>query len=465
MVAAIVLAWPMLATGGYLIFSDTGSYIRGGHIIWQMGLDLLGHWFGGTGDVTALSSALSSADGSSVPGAINERGEPYVLRSFIYSLYTLAAGAAIWPAAFALLQAAATLWMLFALIPPAAASRPGVLAAGFVYLATVTTLPWFTAYLMPDILAAAVVIYGAVLIRRFDDLNSWQRGCLGGIAAFAIVAHYGHVPLAAGLFALVLIWRAVTRRLTRAVMLAAIVPVLFAPLANLSASSVALDRPSVTPMRLPILLARSIDDGPARWYLEDVCPEADLTFCKVFGDHIPQNIPQFLWDEGGIDSITPKQLEGIRDEELTIVLRAFLAYPVQQTTSLLGNAARQLVQVGTGEIRIAHLAPDGTLEGAGSASADAVVSAFKPITIVGTWAAAVFLAGMWLTGRLSREQTEILAVVILGLVVNAAVFGGLSAPVDRYQSRIIWILPALVGIFLAERSRSSTADAGRRVPQ
>lgn len=188
----------------------------------------------------------------------NERGESYFVRSFIYSLYTLFAGAALWPAGFALLQAAMVLWMLGALIGPAAAARPGVLAAGFVWLAALTPLPWFAAYLMPDLLAAALLIYGAVLIRRFDLLSFWQRLALGLLAAFAVAAHYGHPPLAAGIFGVALLWRLVTRRLTWAVTVAAILPVLLAPLANLSASSVALDTPSVTPLRLPILLARSI---------------------------------------------------------------------------------------------------------------------------------------------------------------------------------------------------------------
>src|SRR5699024_7176596 len=134
-----------------------------------------------------------------------------------------------------------------------------------------------------------------------------------------------------GIIGIALLWRLIARRLTLAVVVAGVLPVLFSPLANLSASSVALDTPSVAPLRLPILLARSIQDGPARWYLQEACPEAPLAFCEAFGDNVPTNIPQFLWDENGIDSLSPELMNRIRAEEFHILALAFRAYPVEQT--------------------------------------------------------------------------------------------------------------------------------------
>ncbi len=342
-----------------------------------------------------------------------------------------------------------TLWMLFALIGRAALARPGILAATWLYLAAVTTLPWFASYQMPDLMAAAVILWGAILAWRFDDLGPWQRVALTLIAAFAVAAHYGHGPVAAALYALVLLWRLVRRRLTLAVVAAAMFPIFFAPLANLGASSVALDKPSAAPLRLPVLLARSIGDGPARWYLEEACPEAPLAFCEAFGDWVPRNIPQFLWDKDGIDSLTPELLERIRDEEFLVLARAFRAYPVEQTASLFGNAARQVVEVGLGGIRVENA------DGEVTDHARAVVRIFDRVVPIGVWTGAALLLWLALRGRLTRPELETAAVVVLGLLINAGVFGGLSAPVDRYQSRAIWLLPALAGIFLA-------AGAGRR---
>lgn len=455
--AALVLCWPMLATDSYLVFSDSSSYVRGGQIMWSMAIDMLG-----IGDVQPSAESDGSGDGSEAPAAgDNGKGRGYVVRSFVYSIYTLAAGAALWPAGFAVLQAALTLWMLFALIGPEAASRPRVLLTGFIYLAAVTTLPWFTAYLMPDMLAAAVLIYAAILVRRFDDLGPWQRFAIGAIAAFAVAAHYGHGPLAAGLFGAVLLWRLICRRLTLSVTVAALLPVLFSPLANLGASSVALDTPSVTPLRLPILLARSIEDGPARWYLRDVCPEAPLAFCEAFGDQVPTNIAAFLWAEDGIEAVSPEVMARIRDEEFRVLAAAFRAYPLRQTASLFGNAALQTVKVGTGEIFLGADNEEFRLSEP-NPSGQVVLRAFDIITPLGTAAGALLLLGLFASGRLTRPEAEIVGVLVLGLLLNALIFGGLSAPVDRYQSRIAWLLPALAAIFMARRAGSVASTSALR---
>lgn len=446
---ALALSWPMLATGSFLVFSDTASYIRGGEIIWQMLLDITGL---DTDPAKASGDGAAGVMGDAAggPAMTNPQGQVYVLRSFVYSIYTFVAGATIWPAGFAILQAAMTLWMLFALIGPEALRRPWVLALSFVYLAAITPLPWFTVYLMPDMLAATVVLWGAILVGRIDVLARWQQVALTLIAAFAVAAHYGHGPLAAGLYGAVLLGRLVTRRLTWTVVAAAVFPVLFAPLANLGASTAALDTPSVTPLRLPILLARSIQDGPALWYLEEACPEAPLAFCEVFGEEMPANIRDFLWGPHGIESLTPDEMARIRAEEFPILGRAFLAYPVAQTVSLLGNAAKQAAMVGTAQITPAYRDEAGALVEPEDLRARRVLRLFDRIVPWGTWVGVALLAALALSGRLTRPQLKILAAVLLGLLLNAVIFGGLSAPVERYQSRVIWLLPALLGLFLAE---------------
>lgn len=453
---AFVLAWPMVAAGGYLIFDDTASYISGGERVWNFAAATLSELLG-----QGAPAAEGAGEDLAAGALLNERGEVAVVRSFTYSLYTRLAGAAVWPAGFALLQAAATLWMFFALIGPAEARRPVLLAGGFLAVAAVTTLPWFSAYLMPDIWAAVLVLFAAILIRRFDELGTGAQVALTLLAIFAGLAHYGNVPLALGVLGPVLLWRLLARRLTWRALVAGLLPVVVAPMVNLAASLVILDVPSTTPLRLPILLARSIDDGPARWYLQEACPEAGYAMCEVYGDAIPR-AHEFLWGESGIDAMTAEQLERTRAEEFEVLARAFLRYPLEQTASLFGNAALQVVEVGTEQITIARRMPDGELAPvAPEARGPAVVLAFAPVTVAGTLAGAAVLLLLLLARRLTRAEGEVVAVVVLGLLVNAAVFGGLSAPAERYQSRVVWLVPALAALFLVRRLAGAPAGGGR----
>jgi hypothetical protein len=79
-------------------------------------------------------------------------------------------------------------------------------------------------------------------------------------------------------------------------------------------------------------------------------------------------------------------------------------------------------------------------------------------------ASAMFIGWIALRGKLDqgRRETDILLVLLAGLAINAVIFGGLSAPVDRYQGRIIWLVPMLAGLFwLARTSSACLCTLGR----
>jgi hypothetical protein len=66
----------------------------------------------------------------------------------------------------------------------------------------------------------------------------------------------------------------------------------------------------------------------------------------------------------------------------------------------------------------------------------------------------------------SGDDRRLLAVLVMfaaGVVLNAAVCGILSGPFPRYQSRIVWLVPA--GALLAvARLRQRTAAGGSVAP-
>ena len=74
---------------------------------------------------------------------------------------------------------------------------------------------------------------------------------------------------------------------------------------------------------------------------------------------------------------------------------------------------------------------------------------FDDVTPVFTHIATVILALLVLTGRLPEHLRMPLAVIVLGVLGNALIFGGLSSPADRYQSRLIWVIPVFAVIALA----------------
>lgn len=449
---AVVLCWPMYLSGEIFVFSDSGGYLRAGREIWRIVGDALQSVL-----AAPTQDAVSGAN-PGIAGAITEAdGGPKFARSILYATLAYGVWAIASPLWIALLQGTAVIFALFALLDRAALASPRVLLPGGVLVAALTTLPWHTVYLMPDILGVIPLIFGAVLLSGFDRLGPGQKTTLTLMTALAGAAHYGNMPLIGGICIVCGAVLLVTRRLTWVVLLSMAVAVSFAPALNMVASRATLETSSVSPLRLPILLARSLRDGPARWYLETRCGTASFAMCDAFGGRIPGTLNAFLWADDGIRSLSPEVMAQIRAEEAPLLWQVFLTYPVAQTASLLGNTGKQLLRAGTGQVW-ASAGFDNRFEapisedGAGFA----MLRRFDRITPCATLLSALMLAALAVSGRLSAQQGRILAALAVGILGNAFIFGGLSAPVDRYQSRLIWILPAILVIFAAQ------VDARRR---
>lgn len=451
LVAALALCWPTLLTTAPLGYFDTASYVSDGEAAVDMARKV-------------LSPPLPQAD-SEGSGAVagGEPPEPILsIRSAAYSVFLFVTSRTglglVLPV---ILQTALTLYLLLALIPDRLAPGPVRLAVGALFVGVATTLPWFASYAMPDILVAAMVLYFAILLGPVDEASGWQVAAIGAIGIFAVLSHYANPPLALALACAVLGWRVITRRITWRVAAMAVTPVLAALAVNLAVNVATDTGPSIAPKRLPLVLARSIADGPGKWYLEEACPSAGYAICEVFDD-IPDDLGTLLWSPEGMKSATGEQMARMQAEEVEILIETMKAYPLQQARALAGNAALQLIAVGTGEILPRRADGDGPFPTL-TAEADAypAIRGFDPVVKLGTVAGLAGLLVLALRGMLPRYLAAAFALLILATLVNGAMFGGLSAPVDRYQSRIAWLFPAFAVLAWFElHTRSSRrADA------
>ncbi|MGB3807538.1 MAG: hypothetical protein WA936_10085 [Erythrobacter sp.] len=445
---ALIASWPMLALQGPLVFFDTVQYYdRGGKLIAMV--------FGSQ----EVAAPVGDAGGATAGG----QGEPGLtgirIRSLPYALYTyLSANTPLGLYFTCLVQGAIAIWVFFALVPAAALRRSWWLWTGFALMVVFTALPWFVSYAMPDILGAILPVYYIILLRRIDRMAAWQRWVLALLATAAIAVHYGNQPLAAVLAVVVLAWRGFEGRFGWRIALMAIGPVVAVLSFNFAVGAATSDQPtaksfSAAPKRLPILLARSIEDGPARWYLDDACPQAGYAMCEIF-DPMPENITAFLWEQGGYAGASDAQIARINEEENAILWEAFKRYPIQQTRALVRNAGLQAVKVGLDDMwtltRPADAFPGDEIEPVDAErEKPGQLLMFDRIVSVATLVAVLLVLAGMATGRIGPLGREAFVLLAVALAVNAAVFGGLSAPVDRYQGRLAWLIPAMLVLYTA----------------
>jgi hypothetical protein len=215
----------------------------------------------------------------------------------------------------------------------------------------------------------------------------------------------------------------------------------------------------ISPNGSLFLLARLVEDGPAKDYLSKECPAANFLLCKFVND-MPMPAARFLWwDNGPVKNLGGPQ--AISAEAGIIVSGALRQEPLRFVWMSLGHTLRQLVLFRMDEVRDFstrskgwwNCAADtkvylpgeytGLVQSRQSNAGLGMDTLFflQVLTVVVTGVLLVVLVCTNPQLRVERRFRELAWLILVTLLANAAICGALSEPDARYQSRVIWLLP------------------------
>jgi hypothetical protein len=430
---ALLLAWPAMYNRYPLFYPDSITYL---------------------GDARVVARALF----------LHQLSEYYGMRSQIYSLGILPWhwNVTPWPVvAFQSLLTAYVLWLVMrSIVPRQTAKRYLVLLA---LLSLFTSLSWYSSLIMPDILGPVLYLCIYLLVFARDSLTRTDHVALVLIAWWAVASHATHLMLASGLCALLVLLLVLRRPFMRARWKAigevALIVVLAAA-AQLALNDYLYGEPSLNGDRPPFLMARIIADGPGRWYLEQHCPEVKFAICDHVHD-LPSDPDVFLWGANGIwQNTDDESAQRLTQEEMPFVLATLRAYPRQQLTRSAIAFWQQLAAFGLYDLDASDVVSD---------EYDSVFPGERPhylrsrqaqntlplefFTSVGNWAIIVSILMIcalapFLWRKRSARLVGLTVVILSTVIANALVTGPLSLVEDRFQSRVIWLLPFLAGLFV-----------------
>lgn len=152
-----------------------------------------------------------------------------------------------------------------------------------IIVASLGSLPFFVAYLMPDTFAPVLLLSIATLTAFGRAMRWWEILLAVGIGAFAVVSHLSHLAIAALLVpasALVAVVMSRHRWWLPPALVLVIVGMGFAEqsLLRTAAKEVADSEVIIK----PYITARLIQDGPGLRYLERNCPNEAIATCKLY---------------------------------------------------------------------------------------------------------------------------------------------------------------------------------------
>jgi hypothetical protein len=451
---SLLMTWPAIYNGFPLLYPDSMSYLESGRYIAR---GLFAHDFPTT----------------------------YTMRSAVYGLtmWPLHWNVTVWPiVGFNALMVAYVLWLVTVLFVPEGEGRRqkalGVYLGLGSFLGLFSGVAWYVGYVMPDIFGPVVYLSFFLIAFGREKLSRVECWTLAVIAWWGITAHSTHLPMAGGLCVLisVALWlqsvrgeepgaTVGSRWLTALGWLGGIT--LAAAVVQLGLNCQLYGKPSLNGRRPPFLLARVVADGPGRWYLQEHCRELRLppfsstpNICRSV-DQLPDNVADFLWSPRGLwFGATTEDQDELRQEELPIVMATIRQYPREElrisaaqfwgqfnTFGLYNYASTPFIlKMFESELPHARAHYDRSRQALGTLPT--WFFSQVQVTTIAVSLVVIAIVG-WRLGRSWPRELVGLAVVIAYIVIaNAALTGVFSNIEDRYQGRVIWLVPLLAGLVL-----------------
>ena len=346
-----------------------------------------------------------------------------------------------------------------------------------VIVACLGSLPFFVAYLMPDTFAPVLILVFGTLTVFGRGMRPWEVILAILVGCFAIVSHLSHLAIglvmipAAALISLILSRQ---RWWLPVAYVAMIVGAGFTEQSLLRTAAKAVSNSEV--VIKPYITARLIQDGPGMTYLEEYCPNEAIPTCKLYtalkwsddpyrltATHIVfETSPQY----GSFRLLEPEDQKAVADDQIPFFFEVLKDQPVATFMAFLKN---MLIQ--SGWIGVDLTLPTDKIIEQNADVTGLALSTFDHgrLTVDRGWyepltkwhgtlyiASLLIVAGLILLPRRVPGEVKALAImVLLGILANALVCGGISQPSTRYGARVVWLLPlmATVMVMFAVRAR------------
>ncbi|MCF1707507.1 hypothetical protein L0V05_01625 [Tabrizicola sp. J26] len=352
--------------------------------------------------------------------------------------------------------------------------RPAEVAASLTVAGALGSLPFYVAFLMPDLLAPVLILMLALLTAFLRQLRASEIVLSIAVAIAAILAHPSHLMIAVVMIPLCVLMApaAVGHRWKIAALCALLVGGGLAERFIFSSAVNAIRHSQV--IYLPFLTARLVEDGPGRDYLAAHCPDPALATCALYeqlerpGDRSYRfDAPVILFssdpNDGSYALLSPDIRAKVAAEQLEFGLRTFLSAPLAVTGALVANTIDQLHlvsvdmtiptpdMVGSIFSRPTYLTPD-------HADGRLLGPSRGWISWVSSLHAAVYLGsllGLLIVLRRSETPESLrlfIVTVLLGLIANAFICGAISEPASRYGARVGFLLPLTLALAVWPRS-------------
>jgi len=353
----------------------------------------------------------------------------------------------------------------------------------FVYLSIITILVmvtgigWYTNQIMPDFFAPLAIMSLYVLLWR-KNILSVSGLFLAVVLIFSLVSHFSHLMIGTVIILVLIILRFSWKKYFGNIGLQRLGIVALVVLSSwviLPSINYLVEKKFIFSKSSHVfLMAHLVDTGILEKFLKDKCDDeeySDLELCK-YSDVLPTDLSQFIWK----DSILARTggWEGSKEEYNKIIYGTlkdpkFLLLNIWKST-IYGLEELTQNQIGAGLSAYKkgsapwgqvfwrfHTELNNYLNSRQNSynGMNLKLEQINRIHSLLLVLSLLFLIYLFATPSLSQMDpvsVSFLLFIILGILVNAFVTGGLNSPYSRFEARVVWLLPMAI-MLLLEKNR------------
>ena len=354
-----------------------------------------------------------------------------------------------------------------------------------VFIAIFTAAPWFIGQISPDIFSAILFLALAIWVIAFKEANILDSILICLMLILSICVHSSNLLICICSSLIIILWLIAKkeswkniRKFIAIIIFSNLISVFLILASNVwSHYGVTLN-----PSGKVFMLARLLEDGPGLEFLKNNCNPPKFKTCASLpmlerakeieltgnSDQDPElkNLvaSSFLWG-GGL------QISGgifaVSNEASQIINQSIRQYPFIQIQAVINNTWDQLGAFAVGEqlkstlkleainkffyLSFPESYEDYLNSRQSSGNLSTILGYLNPIffyvVLISLVSLVIIFATLVISGTQHHRIAVVIGVLFIFEIINAAITGALSGVFDRYQSRVIWLLPAIAALF------------------
>ncbi len=417
-ITTLLLSSPALYNRFPLVYYDTGQYI-------STSIDLL-------------------------PVNTCPMGYSFFIRAFSWQ-------ASLWPVVF--MQAFLISFYIFHVIKIIFQDKDIYIKHFFIvlFLGLLSSASWFASQLMADVFAPLMLLSVFIFVSDYKNITFKIFNSI--LLLLIVISHYSYIYililLVAALFLINLIYRKklpdFKKRITRTSLLIPFIlfGYFFTPFYNYTHGKSF----STSEHKHVFMVARLVGTGIMDTYLNDVCDTKDYSLCE-YKDELPNMPSKFVWNSnspfyktGGWNS-SQEEYEAILDDLLSqpkyLGMFAYtgFTYSLKQLVNFDITELKPYRRETTPYQSVEEFFPQelNDYENSRQYYGKLDFKLHNRISYLLVSISLLIIIFSWYKGLIKGQLGTLITIISLGIVFNAAVAGTFSYVVDRYQSRIVWLI-------------------------